>query len=67
MNLGDDNAVLRVGANQGERYSICPDKALSETGKAGSKWARLDYINAVWVNMRLPSPLQLMAAQQHDA
>jgi MbtH protein len=58
---GEDTTVYKVVINHEEQYSIWPtDKenplGWQDAGKAGTKQECLDYIKAVWTDMR---PLSL--------
>lgn len=57
----DDTQVVKVVLNDEEQYSIWPVKRANppgwrDAGKIGSKKECLDFISAVWVDMR---PLSL--------
>jgi MbtH protein len=69
MSWGDENTTYNVVMNHEEQYSIWPDyKALppgwTAVGKTGKKDECLQYIDAVWTDMR---PLSLRQAMAADA
>jgi MbtH protein len=69
MSWGDENTTYNVVMNHEEQYSIWPDyKALpagwTAVGKTGKKDECLEYIDAVWTDMR---PLSLRQAMAADA
>jgi MbtH protein len=69
MSWGDENTSYNVVMNHEEQYSIWPDyKALPAgwvaVGKTGKKDECLEYIDAVWTDMR---PLSLRQAMAADA
>jgi MbtH protein len=69
MSWGDENTTYNVVMNHEEQYSIWPDyKALPDgwtaVGKTGKKAECLEYIDAVWTDMR---PLSLRQAMAADA
>ena len=68
----DDQTIYAVVRNHEEQYSIWPaDRELplgwEKVGKEGTKQECLDYIEAVWTDMRPLSLRQQMAAMQPSA
>lgn len=70
MDQAPDNDMLyRVVVSEEERYSIWPEYKEIPRGwraaeKSGTKQECLDYINAVWTDMRPLSLRQRMQAQE---
>jgi MbtH protein len=67
----DDGVIYTVVVNHEEQHSIWPvHRAMPEgwrdAGKTGPKRDCLDYVNAVWTDMRPLSLRQAMAAVQGD-
>jgi MbtH protein len=63
--MEEDNLLFKVVVNHEEQYSIWPDNkeiplGWSSVNKTGSKQECLDYITAVWTDMR---PLSLRKRQ----
>lgn len=65
----DKDLIYQVVVNHEEQYSIWPDykevpKGWRGVGKRGKKAECLEYIEAVWTDMRPRSLRQKMAADQ---
>lgn len=65
----EDRRRYRVVVNHDEQYSIWLEdkdipKGWSDTGKSGTKAECLDYVNAVWTDMR---PLSLRREMDSQA
>jgi MbtH protein len=67
-NQHDEATIYTVVINHEEQYSIypadlAPPAGWAEGGKRGTKEECLDYISAVWIDMRPRSLRDAMAAQ----